>query len=361
MWSQWMFVIVAFLVSFLLTSFLFSKLVFFEIFRKRNFSATASVVLGSVISSVIVLAFSWNEYDFIADISLWSFFAPLIGLAIIFIACLINKMYVIEISVLLASLIGVFGGDLNIAFIPNAPVFVNQLFTVVVWFLFSVGIRAIATLYPSLQIQGVTISGGFVLLYVFNASPFVLGVISATLLASMYVAYLNYTNQTMGVDVSPIIGYIFGWFGLIFYQEMLISCYIVLTMFCLLEMLIATIRKLTFLQKYNNFSLNTISVQAYKSGLAPVIIVKSIWMIGGILIVFSVFQANGVNYYSIPAFVAIVILWQFYKLLNWENESKSWKDTKDETVEDIKNTINTVVKGIKKSKKKKTSKKRIKK
>ena len=356
MWSQWMFVVVAFVTSFFVTSFLFSKLVYFEIFRKRNFSATASVVLGAIVSSAIVLSFSWDEYDFISDISIWSFLAPLIGLAIIFVTCFINRLYVIETAVLVASIIGVFFGNLSITFIPEAPLFVNQICTVIAWTFFSVGMRAIAALYPVLQVQGVTISGGFVLLYVFNASPFILGVISAALLASMCVAYMNYNNQTMGVDVSPIIGYVFGWFGLIFYQEMLFSCFIVLIMSCLLEMIIAALRRLTFLKKYKNFSMNAVLMQVYNSGLASIVIVKSLWMIGGILVVFSVFQANGVNYYSIPAFVAIIILWQFYKLLNWENESKSWQETKEETVENIKETISSVIKEVKKSKKKKTPK-----
>lgn len=357
MWSQWMFVVIAFVASFLLTSFLFSKLVFFEAFRKRNFSATASVVLGSVVSSAIVLAFSWDEYDFISDISIWTFLAPLIGLAIIFATCFINKAYVIEYAVLAASAIGVFGGNLAIQFIPDAPLFINQCCSILMWFVFSIGIRVVASLYPALQVQGVTISLGFVLLYVFGASPFMMGVVSAALLAAMCVAYMNYTNQTMGVDVAPIIGYVFGWFALVFYQEMLLSCFVVLTMFCLVEIFVSIARRLTFLNKYRDISLNSLCVQIYESGLPPVIIIKSLWMLGGVLAVFGIFQANGVNNYSIPAFVLIVILWQFYKMLNWRNEGKTWKETKNEVVSEIKETINNVVKEVKKTKKKKVSKK----
>lgn len=350
MMSHLMIVGAAFVISFVLTSFLYSFLIRFEVYRRINFTAIASVVLGSVIVSAISLMFGWDKFDFVSNIGFWSFLAPLIGLGIIFATCFVNRVHAVETGVLVASIIGVFGGDLFIDLIPTAPVYVNKICSVLIWFLFSLGIRTVAVLTPVLQVQGITISCGFVLLFIFGASPFMIGVFSAALLASMCVAYLNCSNKPFEAEFSPIIGYIIGWLGLISNNEMLLPCYIILVMFCFVEMGISLIRKLTFLNKYKNFRENSFVVQIYKSGIAPMMIIKSLWMLSGIVVIFAVFQANGVNNYSIPIFIGIVTLWHIYKLVNWREEEKNWKEVNKETVSEIKETIGTVVKEIKKTK-----------
>lgn len=343
MMSQWMIVFVAFFVSFVLTSFLFSKLEFFKIFRLNNFSAVASVILGSVISSIGFLSFYWNENDFVTDVSVWEFLAPLVGLAIIFATCLNGRIALLNWGILFASIIGVFGGDLFIEFIPSASVFVNKLCSVVVWTLFSIGIRCVAVVYPVLQIQGVTFSAGIVLLYFFGAMPFMLTVVGATLLASTMVAYLNYYKQSMGVEVSSILGFFIGWFCFVSYDEMLLPCVFVLIAFCLVEMSVCFIRKASFLEKYKSFLGNAVMLQIYESGFPALGIIKSLWILSGVVIIFSVFQANGVNNYSIPVFIVLVVLWHFYKMLNWQEKERNWKDTKQAVVDDVKTTITQII------------------
>lgn len=341
---------VVFVVSFVLTSFLNSFLVNFEAFRKTNFSATASAILGCIIPSAVVIGFCWNRFDFVSDVGYKAFLAPFIGLAIVFSSCFTYKKYVVEASVLIASIIGVFCGNIFIDFVPDAPIWVNKICSVLAWFLFSVGIRVIATLQPILQIQGITVSGGFVLLFLFKTAPFMIAVVAGSMLASMIVAYLNHNNQSFEFESSPIIGYMIGWFGLITYSEMLLPCYIVLIMYCLVEMAISLIRRLTWMKKYKDFYGNSFVAQIYKSGLPPVIIIKSVWMLSGIVLFFCVFQANGVNNHSIPIFIGIITLWQFYKMINWKSEGKSWKEVNKEAITEIKDTLNNVVGEIRKTK-----------
>lgn len=362
MLSQWMIVVVAFFVSFVLSSFLFSKLEFFKIFRLNNFSAVAAVVSGSIISSIGFLSFYWNESDFVQDVSVWSFLAPLIGLVIIFAACLNNRVSLINWSVLIASIIGVFGGDLFINFIPEAPAWINKLCSVAAWMLFSIGIRCVAMIYPALQIQGITFAGGIVLLYFFGAMPFMIAVVGATFLAAMMVAYLNYYKQSIGVSVSSILGYFIGWFCFESYGEMLLPCVCVLAMFCLIEISVCLIRRLTFLDKYKVFLNNSVLMQVYQNGFPPAGIIKSLWMLSGVVVVFSVFQANGVNNYSIPVFVALIILWHFYKMLNWKEKDENKENTKQKVFDDVKTTISQMIdytKGINKQKNKEKTKKTV--
>ncbi|MBE6467473.1 MAG: hypothetical protein E7004_02640 [Alphaproteobacteria bacterium] len=356
MFTQWIIVLGGFLISSVVTAFLFSKLVFFREFRERNFSATASVVLGCLITCLLVLPFCWDEYDFVSSVGIGGFVAPLIGLIIIFATCFINRLYVIEFGVLVASLIGVFAGDLFIDIIPSAPVFVNKLCSVLLWFLFSIGIRCVATLYPILQIQSLTVSAGIVLLYIFGGLPFIIGFVGATLLGAMCIAYLHYMNQSMGVEVSPIVGYFIGWFGFLSYSEMAFPCYVILVMFCVIEMTVSIIKKLTFMKKYEDFNTNSFCFKIYKSGLPPITIIRSLWLLSGLVVIFAVLQANGVNSYSIPCFVALIMCWQFYKLINWKEENKTWKEKKEEVIEDIKETINLVTKPKKKTKNSNTKK-----
>ena len=341
---------VAFIVSFILTSFLYPFLLRYEFLRKTNLISLISVVFGSIVPSSVILLFYWNKFDFVSDISSWTFLAPLIGLAVVFATCFVDRVHAVTIGVFLATIIGVFGGGLFVDVIPDYPIYVNKICSVLMWFLFSIGIRSAARIYPVLQIQSITISAGFVLLFIFGASPFMVAVVAATLLASSSVAYLNCANQYFGTNVSPVIGYIIGWFGLISYNEMLMPCFVILVMFCLIEIGISLARRLTFLQKYKNFEENSFIVQICKSELDPKIILKSLWMLSAIVLVFCVFQANGVNSYSIPAFVGIITIWYIYKMINWKEE-KSWKEINREAVNEIKETITTVVKEIKKNKK----------
>ena len=345
--SQWMVILGAFLVSAVLSSFFASRLANFRAFCTRDFYATASLITGCLLTCIFVLPFFWDTYDFVSNLGIWAFLAPMVGLLVIYATGFIPIRFVTEAAVLLASVIGVFGGNLYIEFFAQYSAFVNKLCTILVWFLFSIGIRAVASLYPVLHIQTVTISAGFVLLYIFGVIPFALGCVAAAFLGAACVSYLNYRSQVLSVGVSPIIGYFIGWFGLISYNEMLFSCYIVLVLFCLMEMTVSLLKKRTFLKKYEDFSTNSFLVQVYKAGLPAAIIIKSLWMLSGVVVIFAVLQANGVNDYSIPVFVAFLMLWQFYRMIDWKEDIKTWKEKRQDIVSNVKQTIENVKKQTK--------------
>ena len=48
---------------------------------------------------------------------------------------------------------------------------------------------------------------------------------------------------------------------------------------------------------------------------------------------FGLFQINGVNSYSIPSFVALLVSWQLYKMYSWEDNAKDLNEENREKFE----------------------------
>lgn len=329
-----------FLICLMAAAILFSTLVK-NSFLRENLLSAALAVCGSLILGVggITIVF-WYAYDFVADITVWQYLLPLLSTLLIAGSFFIKIPYIVPLAAFLAAAASVFGGGLSIIFLPQIPLFFNQLITAIALWLFAVGFTALSGLNPLPQTEGITISIGFILLYLFGLAPFIIGAAAAGLLGALLIAYLYSASQPIGIASAPLLGFILGWLGLLSYGEYLLPCFIIFAMFYLLELLVCTARRITLLPRYRDFAYNSVSVQSFTGGFPAQAVIRVIWSTNILLIILGMFQINGANPYSIPVFAALITAWQLYRMTNWRNESQTLKETNRELVKDIKSSFN---------------------
>lgn len=329
---------------------LFLAAVLFALFSKKEFlqarllSAPLAFCLTTLLGiGSLSLAF-WNENDFVAPMTIQSYLIPFFGLLLIMASFFINIKGAVEIGTLLAALVTVFGAHFFIELFPQSPEWINQLTTVLLLWGFSLSFRAVSGLNPLPQTEGLTISGGLLLLYLFGLAPFVMGITSAGLLGIFLIAYIRSAIQPFGPKYIPALGFVLGWLGLVSYGEYLLPSFLTFSMFFLAEVCVCIARKITFLPKYKEFIYNAISVQALSEGLAAQTLIRVIWNTNILLVLIGLFQTNSANTYSLPLFAAIITIWQLYRMLNWQKENQTLKETHKELFNDLKTSVKNIFK-----------------
>jgi hypothetical protein len=209
--------------------------------------------------------------------------------------------------------------------------------------LFSYGYQALSGVSYLPQSEGITICSGIIILFLFGQAPFILSVGAAGLLGALLIAYIHNKRQPIAANGAPVLGFILGWLGLMSYNEHLLPCFTIFSSFYLMELVIALCYKITFIPKYKNISYNSISLQALKKGLPAVVENKIIWNSNILLLIFGLFQLNSPSPYSIPLFAIIIIGWQLYRMLNWEQESLTLKETNKNLINELKNSFSNLL------------------
>ncbi len=328
-----------FLICLIVSAILFSILAKKDFLRKNSLSGILAVGGSLVICTTPLSIIFWHQYDFVADIKCWQFLLPLLASLLILIALFIKKPFIIAGATFIASAISIFGANLSITFIPQLPLWVNQILSIFVLWGFALGYRAISGLNPLPQIEGITICLGFIMFYFFSLAPFILGSFCAGLLGILLISYLHSQTQPISAVAAPFLGFILGWIGLLSFKEYLLPSFVIFTTFYLLELLICGGRYITMLPQYRDFKSNSVSLQSLNSGLQSHTLLRIIWNTNILLLVFGLFQVNSASLFSVPSFAAIITCWQLYRLVEWQQETKTIKETNQEIVTNIKKSV----------------------
>ncbi len=334
----------SFLICLITAATLFSVLVKNTSLRENMLSAVLAVGGSLIVGTTPLIIAFWYPFDFVADITPKQFLLPLFSSLLILGALFVRRPFMIAIATLLASIISVFGANLFVPVIPQFPIWINQGLSVIILWCFAMGYRSIAGLNPLPQIESITICLGFVVLYLFSLAPFILSAFSAGFLGALLIAYLHSRTQPIGVPGAPFIGFILGWMGLLSFNEYLLPCFITFALFYLLELLVSVGRYITMLPQYRQFEYNSISVESFNSGFAADTLLRVIWNTNVLLLIFGLFQVNSTSVLSIPCFAAIITCWQLYRMLEWQQASKTFKETNREIVEQLKKSVSQFLK-----------------
>lgn len=338
--TQTLLVGLTFLTCLVAAALLFSTLVKNKFLHENLLSAACSVSGSVIIGISLITFFFWYPYDFVSDLKMWQYLLPLLSSLLIVASFFVRRRFAIAIGVLLAAVISVFVAGLSINFFPELPSIFNQLLTVAILWVFAMGYRALAGLNPLPQSEGIAISAGFILLYLFGLAPFIVGASAAGILGSLLIAYLYSASQPLGIASAPVLGFILGWLGLVAYGEYLLPCFVIFATLYLLELLVCTARWITLLPQYREFAYNSVSVHSFSDGFPAQAIIRVIWNTNILLIILGLFQVNGTNAVSIPVFAALITCWQLYRMTNWQQESQTLKETNRELVKEIKSSFN---------------------
>lgn len=333
---------ISFLSCLFLAAILFSLLSKKEFLQTNLLSAPLAFCLTAILGIGILSLLFWQDNDFVAMMTPRLYLTPLLGLLLIMISFFLKIKGSVEIGTFLASLIAVFGTHSFLMIFPELPEWINQSLTVLLLWLFALSFRAVSGLNPLPQTEGLAVSGGLLLLYLLGLAPFVLGLTSAGLFGIFLIAYVRCSIQPFGPKYIPAVGFILGWLGLVSYREYLLPSFLTFSMFFLAEACVCTARKITFLPKYKDFFYNAISLQALSEGLAAQTLIRVIWNTNILLVLIGLFQVNSPNTYSLPLFAAIITAWQLYRMLNWQKESQTLKDTHKELIKDLKSSVKNI-------------------
>ena len=326
----------------IITAGLFSILPKIIFFRNKLISTAIAFTCPILLVTTIVCLFYWYPHDFASDITIYQYLITLLCSLFIVISLFSQLPFAVEIGTLIAAIFAVIIGNFTIDFFPEIPSWINQILSIFALWSFALGWKAICGLNPLPQLESITISGGIFLLYLFGVAPFILGVTSSIILSASVIAYIYSSRSPLGINSSPLIGFIFGWMGLICYQEYLFPCFITFSLFYLLELFIALIRKLTFLPQYQELAYNTISVKSFTSGFPSSDIIHSLWNTNILLLIFGLLQIHGKSTYSLPIFAAIITSWQLYRMSNWQQASKTLKETNQELISGLKASLHNI-------------------
>ena len=329
----------SFFICMFLTAILFLTLPKITFLRENLISTTIAIFCPILVINTVFCLIYWYPYDFASDITIYQYITPLLCSTLIFLSLFIKYPFAVEIGTLLSSILAVTVGDLTIIFFPELSYWLNQSLTIFILWTFSICWRSICGLNPLPQIEGITISGGIFFLYLLGFAPFILGNTAIIILAGTIISYLYSHPSPLGIKSSPLIGFIFGWLGLISYQEYLLPCFIIFSMCYFLELFVSLIRKLTFLPQYQEIAYNTIFVRSFISGIPSSNIIHALCNINILLLIFGLLQIQSKDEYSLPVFAAIITAWQLYRINNWQQSTKTLKETNQEILQGITTTF----------------------
>ena len=331
-------VIGAFLLSFLVSALLFSKRGSAGFLREKMLESSIFVSVAALFSTICVLPFFWRLFDFVSGVNVWAFIVPAVGIVLVVLALLSDKKYLTPLAVLIAAVASVY--VLKFRALPTDKTSLLQwgISALCLWG-YAMGFRSLVGLGKLPQAETIVVSGGLVLLSLFAVLPLNVGIVSAALLGAGVMAYIFSDNCPVGGDASVVLGFLLGWLGIVASEEYLLSCFVIFSAYYIVEVSVCLIRKMSFLPKYKKMEYNSLTLQAFLDGLPFDVILKNVWMVSLVLIVFGLFQINATNVYSIPAIALLITFWQIYKLLLWKEKDKSWKDVGKEFAGETKDSV----------------------
>lgn len=300
-------------------------------------TTTLSIYCGSI----------WSTSDLISDISFIQFISPVAFGAVFVIVPLfkqLNLLYRIIITVLLSG-IAVFGLNLPVNIIPDIHSSINQIIAVFIWTAVTLGFR-ILNKYDGFAIsENLSVCTGILALYFIGAAPFVLGFYAAGLAATSlsFMLYNKYpAHIKMSDSTADLIGFSLGGLMILSSIEKIFSPVLIFSMMFFAELLFALMQKLTFLPQYNDIANNTSCAKAINSGMPHTLANNHFLRINAFLIIFGCFQAHSSTPYSLIMITTIIIAWQMYRLINWQQDSSSIKQTNKDVMQSIKKGISTI-------------------
>ncbi len=340
-------IVLSFLVCLIAAAALFSTLIKISFLRENLLVASFSFGGSALLCIPVIVFLTWYSQDFVSDMTFIQYSTGLLCLIPIALSFFIRLPFATEIATLISSAITVTLGNFEILFLPQQASWLNIALTIIILFGFAYGWRALCGLNPFPQIESIAISGGLLLLFLLGFAPFILGVSASGILGISIIAYLYSAHIPLSSISSPLVGFIFGWLGLVCYQEYLLPCFLIFTMFYLLEFLVAFLRKATLLPQYKELCYNTIAVQSFSSGFPSIAILRTLWSSNILLIIFGILEIHSENTLSLIFISCIISIWQLYRMINWQQSSKTLKQTNKQLFQDVKNSLHSIFTSVK--------------
>jgi len=326
---------------------LFGSFAFLFLYNQKANKETSSnrlPVYLFLMAAVVGCALSYffqQPNDFVSPFTLKSVLFPLLGAFLMGIGVFLPKRNWIQNIIIVLSVwttLFLFP-EYRLMFDNRLPAAINFALSGILWLLATYSLRVFiktpAILYVSLSAFFI----GGIILSIIGGTPLLLGLFCLCFAAPSLI-FLSATGTEQTSDLSApntdIIGYLCGWLILIMSSENCGPCAFVLWSFVIAEFLWAWIKKLTFLPPFATVSQNTVSYQAVLSGLSIRDLTAFLIKTDILLIIFSSIEIFAPDAHSLPSICAIIVIWNLYRLDNWQIQGKTLKETNQEFFKEIK-------------------------
>lgn len=318
---------------------------------RTNLIAGWIPVLLVLLSVIPLLFYAPAFYDFVGNITPLAFLWPLLaaaggGLVIL----LFNERWIrLAAALILISAAVLFTPALTIVFYAGFPLWLNKIFTVLLWLACTFSLRLLGGINGLAVMETAAVSFGLLLVAVIGGAPLLLGY-SAFAFTGGTLALLVYNWYPARLQLSAaaydILGLFLGWLVISFAAEGSGASAYILCLYLIIETAWAVLKKLTFLKAFADIKTNPVYYQSNISGLHPVLIANHINRNNIVLILFACFQVFAPNSYSLPLLCTIIVLWNVYRLYYWQNQPKNLSEINREFVDEFKTGLNNVKKNL---------------
>lgn len=296
--------------------------------------------LGVSLSYFIIPDFS----DFIYEINYTEILVPLVFTATLYCISIGEKTAkYTPFAILLACVASVFFlPEDSLIISEKIPFWADRLLVIAIWFALSNFYYILNGIDGVLPLQNIGISIGIIILGILEATPYLYSLFAVIYLSiSLAYAIFNWYPARLQITKTSAqtIGFLTGWLLLINAAEGSSSSQLILIMFFIVELIGASIKKLTLRNKFSNLTSNTVYYQANVSGLSPFQICSFLTKLQIIFIILGAFQIYAPNPYSLPLLALVIGAWFLSKLQNWQTPDKSLRELNRDFMEDIKQNI----------------------
>lgn len=315
--------------------FLLSQAWFIYCTHPQKTENTFLAVCKQPIAPIFVLGFTGCTLSYFLTNNALDALVPLfyIHLAVFFVSVLCFILFchycssnIAQYAVLLALCL------LNAFILPNDinlfgyifPAWAEKILIAVIWSLFAQMYFIMNGVNGVVSLQSLSVCLGIMIITVMGMLPIVYGCYSGIFIAIFLAFSLisNYpTSLTLTTSQSRVVGLIIGWLGLLTAIEGAGSCFIVLSMYYIYEMVVACLKRLSFQRQFKILNNNTFYAQLADAGISPKNINNVISRINLIIIMLACFQMYSNNEYTIPIVAFFMVFWLSSKIISPEQSN----------------------------------------
>lgn len=315
-------------------------------FAEKNL-AFAPFYLSCLILFSLLYVVTPTANDFILDINMFSVVLPLLLAGGVYLCTLFKKSAKYTPLALLAAIaVSTFLLPPEfLMFKGILPFWLDRLSILAIWFVFSNFYYILNGVDGLIGTNTISIAFAFLVLGVLDAVPFYYALVALCLTAvTSSFLILNWfpARVAFTADSCKVLGFIIGWFLTFSSSEGLAPCNFIFIIFYILELMEASIKKISLRDRFSSLTSNTTYYQANISGLSPTEICIFLFKLQIVFIIIGNFQLYAPNAYSLPVVSLILGAWFLAKLKNWQTPDKKLRDLNKDFMEDIRQNIEEI-------------------
>lgn len=304
-------------------------------------------LVTSLIGFVVLYWFLPPQYDQLYDISLINIGLIFGGSLLTFLGFCRSKIIGTALFVLSALVLTIFLPQGFLLFNGTLPLIFDRILTFAIFCGFVFCYQYLNGLDGLLATQASFPLIGAIILSFIGALPVLFGGMGGILLAAtMSFAIYNWYPSQLSFNNAGCQSFAFVMTGfyLLCAQEGCATPILIFSLYYVIDISLALIKKLSLKDKYQNIQANTITYQTNVSGLEPGLICENIAKLNCILLIFGCFQAYSPNNYSLLVLGLILSVWFLHHLLHWQTPEQSFSEINKEVFSDLKNNLNRIKK-----------------